>query len=270
MIKVNDQIVNFQTFNDGTCKLKYFTPDNVLYITWLYENDEEAMFLYFLTKHMRDHMGIDKTLGLNLPYVPNGRMDRVQDSGDVFTLKYFAQFINSLKFDWVRIYDPHSYVTSALINHVIVDTPKEQVRQLLEKYPSATVCFPDGGAMHKYRSLFEVPYLFGIKLRDWETQRLMSLQLMGSAKHNVAGHDILIIDDICGTGGTIAECARGLKGLGARDVYVFVSHCENTVLKPNLAGCSLLDIPNLITKLYTTNSIFTGQHEKVEILHKFN
>jgi len=41
------------------------------------------------------------------------------------------------------------------------------------------------------------------------------------------------------------------------------------VLKPHINGQSLLDIPNLITKIYTTNSIFRANHPKIEVVKEF-
>ena len=67
----------------------------------------------------------------------------------------------------------------------------------------------------------------------------------------------------------VVPAAKQLKDMGANSIYVWVSHCENTVLGPHIQGQSLLDIPNLITKVYTTNSIYLGNHPKVEVIKKF-
>ena len=82
----------------------------------------------------------------------------------------------------------------------------------------------------------------------------------------IAGHDILLCDDILSRGSTIYLAARQLKDMGANDIYVYVSHCEPTVLKPNINGQSLLDIPDLITKVCTTNSLWRNvENDKVEV-----
>ena len=94
------------------------------------------------------------------------------------------------------------------------------------------------------------------------------MQVLGDT-HIIAGHDILICDDIISRGSTLYLMGKALKEMGARDIYVYVSHCENTVLRKHLNGQSLLDIPNLITKIYTTNSIYCASHEKIEVIHYF-
>ena len=107
--------------------------------------------------------------------------------------------------------------------------------------------------------MIEIPYTFGIKKRDWKTGQILGLDVAGEVK-SIAGKDILIIDDICSRGGTFLHSAKKLKELGANDIYLYVSHCENTILEGELLN------GDLIKKVYTTDSIFTKSHEKIEVL----
>ena len=267
MIKVGDKVIDFGKFADGTChvnidcsQLEPHAP-----ITWLFDSDAEWMRVWFLVQHCRDHEGYRRTL--RIPYCPNARQDRVVNDDDVFTLKYFAQMVNALHFDNVEIFDGHSDVASALINHIHVLSPVPVVEKVLGKLDNVNLAFPDEGAMQRYRGQFPIPAVYGIKSRNWQTQKVEQLILCG-ATEEIRGKNILIIDDICGKGTTIYYMAKQLKERGANNVYVYVSHCENTVLQPNINGKSLLDY-DLITKIYTTNSIYRGNHPKIEVIHKF-
>lgn len=269
MIKIGNEIIEFGSFPDGSCHAEIdcskFPPHTP--IVWLYNGDDSEMVkLWFLVQHCRDHEGYRRDLFI--PYCPNARMDRTKLDTDVFTLKYFAQMINALHFDKVETFDPHSDVTAALINHIHVVSPVSVVEKVLKEIPDALLAFPDEGAMARYRGAFPIPTIYGIKERNWQTQKVEQLVLCG-AMDEVKGHDFLIIDDICGKGSTIYYMAKQLKELGANNIYVYVSHCENTVLKRNIQGMSLVEIPDLITKLYTTNSIFTLVHPKIKIIHYF-
>ena len=51
-----------------------------------------------------------------------------------------------------------------------------------------------------------------------------------------------------------------LKALGAEKIYLYISHCENSILEGELLESGLIE------KVFTTNSIFTKKHEKIEIL----
>jgi ribose-phosphate pyrophosphokinase len=119
--------------------------------------------------------------------------------------------------------------------------------------------YPDEGSMKRYSGMVNLPYAFGIKKRNWETGKIEGLDVAG-AVDQIAGKDILIVDDICSRGGTFYHSAKKLKDLGANDIYLYVSHCENTIFEGDLLK------GDLIKKVYTTDSIFTKEHEKIEVL----
>lgn len=267
MIKIGKQVINFGKFADGTChvNLDCSTLEPHAPIVWLYDNDDELMKMWFLVQHCRDHEGYRRTL--SMPFLPNSRQDRVVNDDDVFTLKYFSQMINALHFDRVETFDVHSDVAAALINHIHIISPVPIVQKIIGNLDNILLAAPDEGAMARYRGQFPIPTVWGIKQRNWRTQKVEDLVLCGST-NEVEERDVLIIDDICGKGSTTYYMAKQLKNMGANHVYAYVSHCENTVLQPCIHGQSLLDY-DLITKLFTTNSIFRGQHQKIEIVHQF-
>lgn len=267
MIKLNNEVVHFDHFPDHSCRLVFnYTIYALNEITFLYENDEELIQLYYLINHLKTKKC---TIHLTMPYINSARQDRIKSEQDVFTLKYFCNFINNMDIDKITVFDPHSPVSAALLNNVEVETPEQILNQVFNNLPSDTYCaYPDGGSYKRYCTMLKVPAVFGVKERDWETMMIRNLRLAGSV-HIIPGHSFLIIDDIVSKGSTIYLTAKQLKERGATDIYVYTSHCENTILGPNLNGQSLLDIPNLITKLYTTNSIFTKSHRKIEIVRRF-
>ena len=57
-----------------------------------------------------------------------------------------------------------------------------------------------------------------------------------------------------------SHTARALKEAGANDIYLYVSHCENTIAD----GLVLTD--GLIRHVFTTNSIYRGEHENITVL----
>ena len=234
------------------------TSDSAVSFTLYYENDAELFTLICLKKHYAHK----KASYLWIPYCPHARMDRVKDNGDVFTLKYFAEIINSLNFTQVTIYDPHSAVCTALINNVRVLEPTPFIDAALLELNSQDkdfmVFYPDEGAMKRYSGMFQLPYAFGVKKRDWSTGKIQGLDVMGDVE-GIKDKRILIIDDICSRGGTFYHSAKKLKELGAKEVYLYVTHCENTILEGELLTSGLIE------KVYTTNSIFTKEHEKIEV-----
>lgn len=259
MIQINGKQVGLNHFPDGTLLIKELAPETEkVVLTWLYENNEEMVAIYFLANHLKAK-GV-KNMELNMPYIPNARQDRVKAAEDVFTLKYFAKMINSLGFSKVTVLDPHSYVSEALLDNICVKTPKENVEKVLRRIGEEVLFFyPDEGAMKRYSAMCDKPYVFGMKKRDWTTGEIQGLTVQGQTEL-IEGSTVLIVDDICSRGGTFYHSAKALKALGAEKIYLYVSHCENSILEGELLE------GNLIEKVFTTNSIFTKKHKKIEIL----
>lgn len=265
MIFVNEEKMDFKCFPDGTSSFRFdpipaerqtgFTYN----IKWLYDDDKECILLWYIVKHIRTYS--DAEIFLYLPYIPNARMDRVKGVDEVFTLKWFAEFINELRFDLVFVNDPHSNVATALINKVVICGVKKYikgVRSILGDKTSVLYCYPDEGAAKRYSEQLEGEYVFCIKHRDWRTGKIERLELTNPDA--VKGRDVLIIDDICSRGGTFTFTAKALKEAGAKDIYLWVTHCENTIEK----GTVLTD--GLISRVFTTDSIYRGSHEKITII----
>jgi ribose-phosphate pyrophosphokinase len=263
MIKVNGITIKHTHFPDGTLSTKikaesFCNAENPFpIIEWYYENNEEMATLYFVTMHFKETY---KEVALNLPYIPNARQDRVKKEEDVFYLKHFANFINSLGFTWVKVRDPHSAVSEALINNLIVESAEKYIIGAIKECDPDMIFYPDEGAMKRYSATTPMEYAFGVKRRDWSSGKIKGLDVMGDVKRFV-GKDVLIIDDICSKGGTFYQSATKLKELGVNNIYLYVTHCENTIFEGEL-----LEEEDLIEHIYTTESIFTGESEKIHII----
>lgn len=279
MIQVNRKTVELSRFPDGTLHLipeiDMSNADYHVTISWYYENDSEMAALMFLTKHFKEN-GFEVILFM--PYIPNARMDRVKNENDVFTLKYFADFINSLHFSLVIVLDPHSSVSEALINNIIVFTPIDYIEKAFERVNKETngeiiAFYPDEGAMKRYSEIIDCPYAFGVKRRDWSTGKILGLDIIGDENY-LRGKNVIIIDDISSKGGTFYHSAKKLKEVGVNKIFLYVTHCEKTILEGEVFTSGL------INKVYTTNSIFTpaalelakskGLSDKIEVFELEN
>ena len=276
MIKVEDlnnqtkSEINPTTFPDGTKLIKYNRTfaDGAYRITWLYDNDGELFQLIALVKHLKSKARC--RIWLNLPYVPNARMDRVKNSDEVFTLKAFADTINWLGFEGVTICNPHSTVSEALFDRVSVDFDcvVEDVKRVLDTSPNKidVLYFPDEGACKRQGDLlkdFNLPVAFGIKKRDWKTGKILGIDIAGF--DDLKGKNVLMVDDICAYGGTFYYSACALKDKGANDISCYVTHLENSVMDPQKGKVIQGD---LIKTIYATNSIFRGTNGNVPVPNK--
>lgn len=276
MISVNQptcngaQPIELNHFTDGTLKMRCRLPENPLdqayglplTIQWKYESEEELVALIHLVHHLRDH-GFE-TLYLDMPYLPNARQDRVQSEDDVFTLKSFAKTINWLNFQRVFVRDAHSRVSVALLERVVNEVPNDFISTAVYcakcdfDSENITVFYPDEGAMKRYSDTHEYPRTFGMKTRNPVTNRVDSLKIVGDADH-IYGNYVLIVDDICSKGDTAMRSARELRKAGAKGVALYVTHCENTILQND-------ELLSVVDHIYTTDSIFTDKHPKIQCI----
>ena len=251
-------------FPDGTLLLK---TENInfkepIVIEWFYESDEELFTIICLAKKARNKKE------LYMPYCPHARQDRVQCSDDVFTLKYFADVINSLGFDSVYVLDPHSSVSEALIDNILIEDPRKYISNVIAGHflndidsDNFVLCFPDAGSMKRYAGMFPNKYIYGNKMRTWETGEIIGTEIVNPFNVDLNGKTILIIDDICSKGTTFVKTAEALKTYNVGEVYLWVTHCENTILNGQVLTSGL------INRVFTTNSIFTKIHEKITVFH---
>ena len=235
---------------------KMFDNRGAIKVEWLYEGDSELFTLICVKRHIDRHFSTREVV-LDMPYIPHARMDRVKSDEDVFTLKYFAEVINSLNFKIVWVRDAHSNVSLALIDNVIDTGVEAYIRKAAELAGVDAMFYPDEGAMKRYSDNSEKPYAFGMKKRDWKTGQILGLDIINA--ENIVGKDVLIVDDICSRGGTFYHSAKALKAAGAKSVSLYVTHCEETITLGKLAASD-----GLVDHVYTTRSIFPEKLVKSE------
>jgi ribose-phosphate pyrophosphokinase len=272
MIYLNNYEVDVNHFTDGSQKLvnvimPEYNARHEVHIRWNYESDEEAMTLYFLVNHLREH-GYDRIV-LKVAYMPHGRMDRIKSEREVFTLKWMCKFINDLHFEQVHVLDPHSNVMVALLDRVYLGGPQRHIREIIDGvgFENIVLHFPDWGAYKRTEiSMRDIPACYGYKTRNWDTGKIESLQIENLNNVDLTTKTVLIIDDIVAKGDTMVMNALKLKEMGAKRIIAYASHTENTILEQKNGFMKLLE-DGTIDHLVTTDSIFTGDHPKI-IVHR--
>ena len=272
MIKLNGKEIKVEHFPDGTQRitLENMRPldSGVHDIEWKFECEEELSTLIYVTRHLKNIPGEQK-IYLNLPYLPNARMDRIHSKDEVFTLKGFADVINWLGFDTVRILDVHSNVGAALLNNVLVCTPEKYLKEAIELINETiplVLYFPDEGAAKRYSDLLPgMQYCYGEKKRDWETGKILGLDIKTNGI-DLLKQTVLMVDDIIAYGGSLYYSAKELKRMGADTIYAYATHTENSILDKEKGTLIKLLEDSTVERLFTTESLFTGKHDKITVM----
>lgn len=259
MILISGEEIRQDSFSAGELKLN-LTPiskDIPILVKWRYENDRELFTIACIREFYKENY-----CALEVNYFPHARMDRVKNPEDVFTLKVFCKMLNDMHFDKVICLDVHSNVTPALVDNFYSSSPKSYIENVLTTIgtENLTLFFPDEGAMKRYGEMFkDIPQAFGIKKRNWENQKIEDYMVAGL--ENIIGKRILIIDDICSYGNTFVKAAEALKKVGVKEIYLYVSHCEDAISKGSVFTSGYFD------GIFTTNSLVRSKETEEKLYH---
>lgn len=233
-------------------------------IYFKYMGDSSIIELMMAVNALRNN-GI-KIIELYIPYFPGARQDRICNEGEAFTLKMYAKLINDMEFEKVHVFDPHSDVTPALINNVVVHKNWRFVTTVCEKiqpkrvepigleslifsdYTNMVLVSPDAGANKKVFDLSKhldgVPVVRADKIRDVKNGKILETVVYSD---DLTNKNAIIVDDICSYGGTFKALAKKLKEKNVAKVYLVVSHFEGVANLRELKESG-------IDAVYTTDS----------------
>ena len=188
-----------------------------------------------------------------IPYMGYARQDRQFLSGEVVTMSIVARMLRSAGAKKIVVVDIHSKI--ALIHFKI---PKENISAIPElakyfkrmKLTDALVVSPDmGGALRakKFASLINTDFIALKKSRNRKTGKVV----IQSSKVDVRGKDLILVDDIISTGGSIVKAAQFVKKQKCKRVFVACTHglfVEDAEKKIKNAGVSRIISTNTIPR----------------------
>lgn len=211
-------------------------------VTMDFKSSDDIVELILLCDAIKLNGGILNVL--TMEYVPFSRQDKVHSPGDAFSLKTFCKIINKFGFEGVLTTDPHSRVTTNLINNSVSKTQTDLwISFFKEKNNFFLVC-PDEGSVSKIEALrayIRCPEtIYFKKLRNKETGDITGID---AEIPDLKGMGCIIVDDICDGGRTFIGIAQKLKEHNPGKIILLVSHGFFT------KGLSVFD--GFIDEIYT-------------------
>lgn len=193
-------------------------------------NDKLCRLLFFLGT-LRDN-GAARITAI-LPYLAYSRKDVRSQPRDPVTTRYVAALFEAMQVDRVVSLDVHNL--TAFQNAFRCHTEHLDTTALFARYFSErisknahiAVVSPDVGGVKRAERLRQA--LGRLRGQDLPLAFLSKTRAKGVVKAgplvgDVAGHDAIIVDDIIGTGTTLAFAAQACRAGGARKVYAAATH----------------------------------------------
>lgn len=211
-------------------------------------NDNIMEMLIMIDTFKRDSAG---RVTVVIPYFAYGRSDKKDQPRVPITARLLADLIQVAGADRYVTIDLHAGQIQGFFSipgdvlgamHLLCDYFLEK------KLDNAVVVTADLGFAKKgrnYADALKMPLAFVEKRRRGNLGSSEVLSVIG----DVAGKDVILVDDECDTGGTLGNAVRVVKDSGARDVYMCFTHAV-------LTGTAIQTLSGLpVKEIVTTNTL---------------
>lgn len=232
--------IETRRFPDGEryIRIKGEVPKEVVVIQSTgYPQDENLMELFLLLKNLKS-LGVERTRVV-IPYFGYGRQERRFKSGEAVSAVIVAELLEAAGASEIYSINLHEKNIKEFFNipvHEISAMPMI-ANYINEQIDDPMIIGPDKGALGFAEEISGIlkcdcDYLEKIRISPEKVE-------MKPKNLDVQGRDVVIIDDIISTGGTIVSASRILNDLGAKKVFVGCVHpilVEDALLKIFAAG----------------------------------
>ena len=145
------------------------------------------------------------------------------------------------------------YTTYQMLKALVNNTPELKIDK-----EHLMIISPDEGGVNRavyYSSVLGIDLGMFYKRRDYSRvvkgrNPIIAHEFLGS---NVAGKDVIVVDDMISSGDSMIEVASKLKGMGARNIYVC---CAFGLFCNGLDTFDKAYSEGIVTKVFTTNLIY--------------
>lgn len=197
-----------------------------------------------------------------VPYFGYARQDRKDKPRVAIGAKMIANLITAAGAHRIMTMDLHAAQIQGFfdipVDHLdasVIFVPHIKALNL----PNLTIASPDMGGSHRART-FAKYFNAEVVICDKQRKRANEIESM-SIIGDVTGQDIVLIDDICDTAGTLSKAASLIMEKGANSVRAVCTH-------PVLSGNAYETIEkSALTELIVTDTIQLKQEsEKIKVL----
>lgn len=214
---------------------------------------ERLVRLLFLLQGLHD--GGAHTVAL-LPYLAFARKDRRTQLRDPVTSRYVAELLEATHTDCVvglDVHNPAAFDNAFRIPTVHLTALPSMAAHFAgtSRHKALAVVSPDIGGIKRAQLFHEqltAEVGGAVELAFVTKRRARDVVSGGSLCGEVAGRTAIVLDDLCGTGGTLIRAAQACRSAGAESVQVAVTHA------PMPEGLDALAASEAISGIVVTDS----------------
>ncbi len=162
-----------------------------------------------------------------IPYIGYARQDKEFLSGEIVTMKTVAGLLRSAGASKVFVIDIHSkaalkqFKSAGRNISAIPDLARYLKKQRLN---NPLIVSPDLGGAERAREFAELFNSGFVALEKRRDRRTGSVRIVSSDLGEVRNRDLILVDDMISTGGSIIKATKFLKKQGCRRIFVACTH----------------------------------------------
>jgi ribose-phosphate pyrophosphokinase len=255
--------ISIQRFSDGEIQpifLESIRGDYVFLVQSTFSPSDNLMELLLMIDAAK-RASAYKIIAV-IPYFGYARQDRKDKPRVAIGSKLVANLLTAAGADRVITMDLHAPQIQGYFDIPVdhLDSSAIFIPYIQNlKLENLTFAAPDVGSANRIRemaSYFNVEMVICDKHRK-RANEISSMVVIG----DVTGRDVVLVDDICDTAGTLTKAAKLLKDKGARSVRALCTH-------PVLSGNAYTNVENSeLEELVVCDTIpLRGQSSKIKVL----
>ncbi|MCC5998112.1 MAG: ribose-phosphate diphosphokinase [Thermofilum sp.] len=274
--QLGDELVFLEkkTFPDGEIYVRVSSKPRgiAILVSTMYPNQEKR-FLELLFSVEALSAYAEGSIIAVVPYLAFARQDKRFLEGEPISVKAVLKSLEALGLSGLVTVDLHQprvlgeYLSVPSINVL----PAEEIAGYFKgKVSNPLVLAPDMGALERAKRVAEhlgAEFDYLVKERD----RVSGEVKIYPKSLDVAGKDVIIVDDIISTGGTMALAAKNVLGSGAKSVRAVCTHAvmvQGALDKLYYAGIEEVvatdTVPSPVSKVSVAPSVARGLRELLE------
>jgi ribose-phosphate pyrophosphokinase len=197
-----------------------------------------------------------------IPYMAYSRQDRAFQGGEVISMELIAKLLEAAGNKRLITIDIHSPLA---LSYFSIDVQNISSIPLLANYAAsnmklnrAVVVSPDAGGIKRAYEFAKILGSDSIALKKCRDSNSGEVFIDDNLERNIAERDVILVDDIITSGGTIAKACQVLKKNNADKIYTMCVHAllvKEAAEKIRAAG---------VKEIISTNSI-PSPYAKVDI-----
>jgi len=261
-IKANLIKSELKVFPDGESKITLkgkFSKNKTIVIQSVYP-PVDSNLIQLLSMISKAKENSNEVIAI-IPYLGYARQDREFLPGEIVTMKVLGSLFKGVGLSKIIVVDIHSKI--GLKQFKIKSENLTAIPDLVKhfkkiKMENPLIVSPDQGGKERAEKFAKESNLDFIALQKFRDRKTGKVKIKNGDLNDVKGRDLILVDDMISTGGSIVKATEFLKKQKCKRVFVACTHAlliNNAEKKIRDAG---------VTKIISTNSI-PGKTSVVDI-----